>query len=171
LLVLVGLVLVAGGGWLAAIGGSWYYLITGILTGGAGLLLVKGDRWGAYFYGLVLASTLVWSLYEVQFDLWALAPRLIGPFVLGLWLLMPWVRKGLHGGPDFYRRADGPAREMSGGATLAAIAIGIVLAGAGLAFGPRLWAQAFPPPLPAAGATGRTTATAWTGRASRRSPS
>jgi membrane-bound PQQ-dependent dehydrogenase (glucose/quinate/shikimate family) len=149
LLVLVGVVLAAGGGWLAAIGGSWYYLATGILVAGAGLLLAKGDRWGAYFYGLVLASTLVWSLYEVQFDLWALAPRLIGPFVLGLWLLMPWVRRGLRGGPDFSRSEGGAERETRGGRGLAVVTLAVVLGAAALAFGPRLWAQVFPPSAPA----------------------
>jgi quinoprotein glucose dehydrogenase len=43
----------------------------------------------------VLLGTVIWALLEVGFDFWSLEPRLFVPFVLGLWLLAPWVRRNL----------------------------------------------------------------------------
>jgi membrane-bound PQQ-dependent dehydrogenase (glucose/quinate/shikimate family) len=45
-------------------------------------------------YAGLLIGTLVWSLWEAGLDGWALAPRLIGPAVIGLLFLPPSVRRG-----------------------------------------------------------------------------
>jgi len=95
ILVLLGLVLGAGGGQLVSLGGSWYYLLAGIALVAAGVLLWKGLKSGLWLYGGLIAATLVWSLWEVGLDGWALVPRLVGPIILGLWLLTPWVRNRL----------------------------------------------------------------------------
>lgn len=44
---------------------------------------------------LVLIATLVWSLYEAVLNFWQLEPRLVMPAVLGILLLLPWVRRKL----------------------------------------------------------------------------
>ncbi|KYO52025.1 membrane-bound PQQ-dependent dehydrogenase, glucose/quinate/shikimate family [Tistrella mobilis] len=81
-LVLIGLVLAIGGGWLLALGGSAYYLPAGlglIISGG----LMAMRRWsGFWVYAAVFVATLLWAFWEVGMDGWALVPRLVGPLVL-----------------------------------------------------------------------------------------
>lgn len=91
LVALIGIVLGLGGADLLRLGGSVYYLVTGLLLIGSGTLIVLQRRLGAWLYAVVLGWTLIWSLYEVQFDGWALLPRLVAPAVLGFWIAMPWV--------------------------------------------------------------------------------
>src|SRR5205823_2241289 len=67
------------------LGGSLYYLPAGLMTGLAGYYVLRGRWWtGAALYGVLLALTLVWGLYEAGLDGWALAPRVLSPLVLGL---------------------------------------------------------------------------------------
>jgi quinoprotein glucose dehydrogenase len=98
---LAGAALAAGGTWLAALGGSIFYLAIGagvILTGG---LLIVRRRSALLVYGVVLIATLIWALSEVGFDWWPLAARGDVIFPLGLWLLTPWVSKAIRtGGGD-----------------------------------------------------------------------
>lgn len=87
-LVVNGLLLAAGGAWLIALGGSFYYLPTGV-----GLLVSGGLLWrrrmaGAYLYLAVFAATSVWAWWEVGTSGWALMPRLLGPAVLLVLLFM-----------------------------------------------------------------------------------
>jgi quinoprotein glucose dehydrogenase len=95
LMVLLGLILVAGGGWLAVLGGSWYYLVAGFAWVAAGLLLLRGHPWALGLFGIYVGGTLAWSLWEAGLDWWPLAARLDVPFLVGLLLLTPWVRGGL----------------------------------------------------------------------------
>ena len=85
---LAGLVLAGGGAMLIAAGGSWYYLPAGmaLLAVAAGLVLRK--RFALPLYGALLVSMLGWSLWEAGLDGWALAPRLVGPAVLGLIIMV-----------------------------------------------------------------------------------
>jgi quinoprotein glucose dehydrogenase len=92
---LVGLVLAAGGVWLVSLGGSPYYLIAGAGLVATGVLLYRRSIAALWLYGVVLIGTVVWAIAEVGFDGWSLEPRLVAPLVLGLWLLLPWVRKSL----------------------------------------------------------------------------
>lgn len=95
LLVLIGLYLFVMGVELAALGGSLYYALTGFAVAVAGVLLWRGMRLGLWIYVAMLAWTVLWALWEVGLDGWGLAARLIAPFVLGLWFLLPHVRRGL----------------------------------------------------------------------------
>jgi len=117
LLLVMGLALVAGGIKLATLGGSLYYLITGIAVAVSGLLLIAGRRAALGLYALMLFASTVWSLYEVGLDWWQLVPRLALWFALGIVLLLPWFRKPLLRGQ--------PAPLATGGLSLA-----VVLAGA-----------------------------------------
>ena len=71
LLALIGIVLAAGGVWLAVLGGSIYYLLAGLGLLASGVLLVRGRPLGAYLYLAVFALTLVWALWEVGLNVWA----------------------------------------------------------------------------------------------------
>ena len=91
----IGALLAAGGLWLVALGGSFYYLITGVVLVGCGVLLARRRVEALWLYAVLLAASVVWALWEVGLDWWPLAARLDVLAVIGLWLLMPWVRRAL----------------------------------------------------------------------------
>ena len=95
LIFLASLPLIAGGGYLLWLGGSPYYLL-------AGLLALLSAAWigalrieGAWAYALLLLVTIPWALWEAGLDGWALMPRLVAFVVLGLPLLLPYLRRQL----------------------------------------------------------------------------
>ena len=85
----VGVAFAAGGGWLLALGGSPYYAVAAVALLVTAWGLWAGRRWGPGLYGLFLGGTLLWALAEAGPNAWALAPRLLGPAVVGLPLLIP----------------------------------------------------------------------------------
>ena len=91
----IALVLIVDGIWLLALGGSGYYVLAGIAMGASAALLWQGRREGGEIYAILLALTVAWAVWESGFDGWALAPRLITLFVLGGWLLLPWLQRAL----------------------------------------------------------------------------
>lgn len=84
---LIGLVLAVGGAWLAVLHGSPYYGLAGLGLIVSGVLLITRRITGVWLYAAVFAATLVWALWEVGLNGWALVPRLVGPLVL-LWLAL-----------------------------------------------------------------------------------
>ncbi|WP_277961293.1 glucose/quinate/shikimate family membrane-bound PQQ-dependent dehydrogenase [Pseudomonas sp. RIT-To-2] len=100
-MLLMGLTLLAGGVKLATLGGSLYYLLSGIGIAVTGVLLLAGRRAALALYALVLFASTLWSLWEVGLDWWQLVPRLALWFVLGLVLLLPWFRKPLLAGVPY----------------------------------------------------------------------
>ena len=92
---LAGLGLVVAGGWLVALGGSWYYLLAGLGLVATALLLPRGGGRGLMVYALVVAFTLAWALWEVGLAWWPMAARGDLFFLLGLLLLTPWVARAL----------------------------------------------------------------------------
>lgn len=95
MLAVVGVALGAAGAWLAALGGSWFYLIAGAVLFSTAILLIRRSAAALTLFGLWVAGTLGWSLWEVGLDWWPLATRMGVPFVLGLLLLGPWSRCAL----------------------------------------------------------------------------
>ncbi|MET0748176.1 MAG: PQQ-binding-like beta-propeller repeat protein, partial [Rhizobium sp.] len=79
---LIGAVLLIGGVKLALLGGSLYYAVIGLFLIASGVLTALGRVRGLHLYALAFLITLIWSLYEVGLDGWALVPRLVGPFIL-----------------------------------------------------------------------------------------
>ena len=92
---LFGLYLLLGGGWLLSLGGSAYYLIAGACLVGVAWLLIRGSRAAYWLYAALLAGTLIWAVFEVGFDFWALAPRGDVLVPLAVWLLLPFVWRDL----------------------------------------------------------------------------
>jgi len=90
LMVLIGVTLLLGGIQLALLGGSWYYFIAGAGLIAAGWALMQRRVIGAWIYVALFAFTLMWALSEVQLNGWALVPRLFGPFVLLLLVVLAW---------------------------------------------------------------------------------
>ncbi|CDX38862.1 glucose dehydrogenase [Mesorhizobium sp. ORS 3359] len=98
-LFLIGLILGGGGIWLVALGGSWYYLIAGLVFLITAWLLFRRRSTSLWLYALFVLVTLCWAVWEIGFDWWQLAPRGGVIVLIALWLLTPWARRGLRG-PD-----------------------------------------------------------------------
>lgn len=99
---LAGLALLGGGAWLVALGGSFYYALAGLAVLLTALLLWRGSAAALLVYAVFVVGTVAWSLWEVGLDWWPLAARGDVVFIMGLWLLTPWVARGL--GLDEVRR-------------------------------------------------------------------
>ncbi|WP_049623776.1 glucose/quinate/shikimate family membrane-bound PQQ-dependent dehydrogenase [Frateuria defendens] len=119
---LLGLALAGGGAYLAALGGSLYYVIAGIGIAVTGILLILARRAALWLYAIVLAGTVIWSIAEVKFSWWDLVPRIAVWLVLGIYLLLPFVNRRL-----------GRTGETGGRAPLlVAAALGVVTLAIGL---------------------------------------
>jgi quinoprotein glucose dehydrogenase/quinate dehydrogenase (quinone) len=96
---LVAVPLVWGGVSLVRLGGSPYYVVTGLLLIVVAVLLTRGHRLALWLYAAIVAATIIWALGEVGLNGWALLPRIFGPALLGLWFAIPAVRRRLTSGP------------------------------------------------------------------------
>lgn len=92
LLALLGATTLAGGIWLAALGGSPFYIAIGIGLLATGSLLIRRNPLARWVYAAFLALVLAWALNETGLDWWALVPRGALLTLIGLWLLLPWLR-------------------------------------------------------------------------------
>jgi len=102
--ILLGLALLGGGIYLATLGGSVYYLVSGLALIVNGVLVLKRRRSALGLMAAILIVTVAWSLVEVRFDWWQLLPRLDIWFAAAVWLLLPFVD----------RRLDKPAEDRIG---------------------------------------------------------
>ncbi len=98
LVLLLGVVMAAGGAVLVALGGSWYYLLAGVGMTVAGILLLRGRATGAWWFWAVLAATFAWTWWESGLDYWRWVPRMALPLALGIALAWRWPR--LQAGPS-----------------------------------------------------------------------
>src|SRR3546814_5209194 len=57
IILLLGLVLAVGGGYLAVLGGSWYYVLAGTGLVVSGVQLVRGRASGAWWFAAVFVGT------------------------------------------------------------------------------------------------------------------
>ncbi|MFD2238970.1 PQQ-binding-like beta-propeller repeat protein [Aureimonas populi] len=127
LVALLGIGLGGAGAWLAVVGGSFYYVLAGLALLATGILIIRRMKAALLVYALFLLATLLWALWEVGFDWWALAAR--GGFlvVLGAILLLPVVTRRL-GVQDLRDAVDGRkvhATARSGGGLALACALGL----------------------------------------------
>ncbi|MCZ7449348.1 glucose/quinate/shikimate family membrane-bound PQQ-dependent dehydrogenase [Agrobacterium rhizogenes] len=95
ILTLIGLALFGFGSQLVMLGGSFYYLLSGLAFLATAVLLFKRNRAALHVYAVFIVATLAWAVWEVGFDWWQLGPRGGVIILIGLWLLVPWVRKPL----------------------------------------------------------------------------
>ncbi|CAG9253614.1 quinoprotein glucose dehydrogenase [Paraburkholderia unamae] len=80
--------LLVGGAWLVSLGGSPYYVVTGVVLLIFAWLLWRASPKAFVLYALVLIGTAVWGLWESGSDFWALVPRSGVLVVFGVWLLL-----------------------------------------------------------------------------------
>lgn len=92
---LIGIVLLAGGGWLVALGGSPYYVIAGLGFLATGILLFRKRPLAIWVYAALILGSLAWAVWEVGFDWWQLGPRGGIIVLLGLLLMLPAIRRPL----------------------------------------------------------------------------
>lgn len=123
------LIFVGAGGYLASLGGTLYYVVSGVLFLAAATLLFRGQRLGAWIFGLALAVTIVWAIWEVGFDGWALMPRLMIPVAFGIWLLLPWSQHALSGRLAVASRLPLAGAGLIAAGTAGSVALGALLYG------------------------------------------
>ncbi|MCH8685739.1 membrane-bound PQQ-dependent dehydrogenase, glucose/quinate/shikimate family [Pedomonas mirosovicensis] len=91
-LLLLGVVLAIGAVWLTAVGGSPFYLLMALGLLITGWLLIRRNPVARWVYAAMLLAVLVWAVWEVGLDWWALVPRGVLLTLIGLWLLLPIIR-------------------------------------------------------------------------------
>ena len=138
---IIGLVLTAGGVWLAVLGGSIYYMIAGVAMLASAWFLMRGRLLGGWIYvGLFILSA-VWGFAESRGNAWAMVPWLVAPLVLliAVLLVMPTLT-----------RAGGRWKMAGGGIALAVVLVAATFAVLGTTGGGPLL------PLPAQSSPGMT---------------
>ncbi len=95
---LLGAGLLVPGLWLAALGGSFYYAVTGILLLATAAMLWVGLPSALGLYALILLGTLLWAIWEAGLSFWNMVPRGDVLTPVGIWLLLPFVTRGLRPG-------------------------------------------------------------------------
>lgn len=103
ILLIMGVVLTAGGVWLASLGGTWGYIVLGVLLFISALLLFARRKGGLVVYSLAILFALGWGVWEVGLYWWGLAPRGGVLVLLGLLLLLPPVVRSLDRGTAAFR--------------------------------------------------------------------
>lgn len=78
LLVLLAAPLLAGGIYLMTLGGSGFYLFSGLMLLVSAIGFYRRSRLGVWAYLLLTAATGVWAFQEVGLQFWPLVPRLAG---------------------------------------------------------------------------------------------
>ncbi|WP_108396358.1 membrane-bound PQQ-dependent dehydrogenase, glucose/quinate/shikimate family [Devosia submarina] len=91
-----GIPIMAGGVWLIALGGSWYYAFAGLGLLVSAFFLARRSMLGVWIYLLTYAGTVVWALWEKGFNGWAQVPRLVAPTIILVLVLLtiPVLRNG-----------------------------------------------------------------------------
>ena len=79
-----GLLFVAGGGYLATLGGSLYFLLAGLGMIVSSVLLFKQRLSGAWLFAAVMLASIVWALVDAGLVFWPLVSRLFALAVLSL---------------------------------------------------------------------------------------
>lgn len=76
ILLAAAIVLLVGGVELLRRGGSAYYVICGGMLAASAVLLWRRDRTGLWLFAALFLGTLMWAVWEVGFNAWALVPRI-----------------------------------------------------------------------------------------------
>ncbi|WP_449432635.1 membrane-bound PQQ-dependent dehydrogenase, glucose/quinate/shikimate family [Pseudomonas putida] len=75
IVLLAGAYFAGGGGWLAWLGGSWYFLIAGVAFMASGVLIIRRRMLGVALLSAAFAFTAIWAILEVGFQFWPLVSR------------------------------------------------------------------------------------------------
>ncbi|MGB6103136.1 MAG: membrane-bound PQQ-dependent dehydrogenase, glucose/quinate/shikimate family [Pusillimonas sp.] len=99
-LLAAGLFLTIGGAVLIARGGSWYFLIAGLIITASAIQVARGRSVGAWLFLAVFVGTVAWALVEVGLNYWGLVSRLLAMTFLAavVALTLPLLCKAEGGG-------------------------------------------------------------------------
>ena len=89
-LLAIGLFFVIGGGKLVSLGGSWYFLIAGIVTVLSAIQFFRRKSSAVVLFILMFVGTLIWALAETGLDFWGLVSRLMVPAGMMLLAFITW---------------------------------------------------------------------------------
>lgn len=100
-LLAAGIFFVVAGGKLLSLGGSWYFLVAGLLICASGVQIVRRRPSGAWLFALTFLGTAAWSFWEVGLAFWPLVSRLFA-MAIGLVfviLSVPLLRRSIQRTP------------------------------------------------------------------------
>lgn len=120
-LLVLGILTGGGGIWLVTLGGSWYYLVAGVLLVFTAIALRARNPVALHAYAVLVAGSLVWALWEVGLDWWALAPRGGLIVVLGLVMIGVLLARRPPSAPGAWRLGGG----LLGASLVASIAVAL----------------------------------------------
>ncbi|GGE34882.1 quinoprotein [Agaricicola taiwanensis] len=119
---LLGAVILAGGIWLAVVGGSLFYILMGAGLLLSAYLLLRRRQSALAVYAGLLVVTFIWTLWEVGFDKWQWIPRGALITFIGLWMALPFVVRNLRNA-DIERGRNPSSSPALLRATVAVIAV------------------------------------------------
>lgn len=90
---IIGLAYLVLGVWLAALGGSPWYVLFGSGYLLSGIFIARRHASGIWLYLLTFLLCCVWSVWEVGLDGWQLMPRLFVMALLGVWCSLPLITR------------------------------------------------------------------------------
>jgi membrane-bound PQQ-dependent dehydrogenase (glucose/quinate/shikimate family) len=79
----------------ALLGGTPYYVITGILILASAVELFRVRSSGFFLFATALILTLLWAVYEVSFEFWLVGSRIWLIGLISIWLCTPTIRRSL----------------------------------------------------------------------------
>jgi quinate dehydrogenase (quinone) len=122
LLVLAGLFLAGGGGYLAVLGGTWYFVLAGLALIASGVQVLRLKPSGALIFGAVFVLTIPWALMEVGLTFWPLISRLFALSIAAVLVALayPWLARAA-GKPQARGAAYGVAALLSLGVIAAGV--------------------------------------------------
>jgi quinate dehydrogenase (quinone) len=81
---LLGVLLGGGGVYLAALGGSWFFLLMGLAMLVSGVMIARRKTAGTWLYAIALVLTAVWAVWDTGLEYWPLVSRVLTFAVIGL---------------------------------------------------------------------------------------
>lgn len=90
LMALIGLAIGIGGAYLVALGGSWYFLLMGIVMLISAILIIKKKIAGLVLYSLAFVCSIFWAISDAGWDFWPLFSRLFTFAVLAFLSAIAW---------------------------------------------------------------------------------
>ena len=79
ILLVTGLFFAIGGFKLVSLGGSWYFLIAGVITLLSAIQFFRRKSSAVGLFALVFLGTLIWAFFDAGLDFWPLVSRLMVP--------------------------------------------------------------------------------------------